>query len=526
MNNVNNRKIGGGLLSENKRSSSENNYNLNSLDVSQEILDRKSHCDELINILNYEDKIKIAKTRIKEFLLFCNTKFQNLKTPEHQREIIISFSGGKDSTVLLDLVIKVFQEMLDQKQIEMMYLVPSYAFEITFPETFSFIKSIKENYQQNFIKEIYFAKPKYAWNTILKEYGYPIYSKQISVIINRITNVKSKNGLTKWIFGINTTRFKLSKKRLFLLDKRMRDWSNYDFENKEYFGPTLDEKYYFYSEKCCNYIKGGLKHIKKPSFVGTMASESQLRKQSWINYGCNVITKNHELSRPLSIFNSSDIWRYIFENKIRINPKYGDFSKHLKEIKNICQTCSSRQKNKKILETIQENMKYSRLGCISCPYGSHLEDKDKRNRFETLLLESEMLYKAQVIDNGMYKILIDMDININDYQYYEGCSTNQQNYEYHQKMYKKLKEIREKQINEWYENFDENLAEIITQIENYKNYKKIDLKKKKYVEAEWKYENDELEKIYENFDLKIGKEKFKEIVYKKRMEKINGKKDE
>ncbi|MDE6289861.1 MAG: phosphoadenosine phosphosulfate reductase family protein, partial [Ureaplasma sp.] len=426
------------------------NHNLQNININQQDkLDRKSHCDELINITKYEDKLKIAKIRIKEFLLFCNQKFINLKTPKSEREIILSFSGGKDSTVLLDLVVKVFQEMLDQNEIEMMYLVPSYAFEITFPETFSFIKSITQNYQQEFVKEVYLAKPKYPWNTILKEFGYPIYSKQISVLLHRITNVKSKNGLTNWIFGINTTRYKLSRHRLFLLDKRMRDWSKYEFGNKEYFGETLNEKYYFFSEKCCNHIKGGLKRIKKPSLVGTMASESQLRKQSWINHGCNVITKNHELSRPLSIFNSSDIWRYIFENNIRFNPKYGNFNSKINEIKNICKTCSSsREKNKKIMDSIQNNMKYSRLGCISCPYGSHLEDKEKRNRFETLLLESEMLYKAQVIDNGMYKILIDMNIKLNEYNRFDIFSTSKEKYDYHKLMYEKLFEIRQKHIEE------------------------------------------------------------------------------
>ncbi|MDE6289753.1 MAG: hypothetical protein K2L64_03225, partial [Ureaplasma sp.] len=78
-------------------------------------------------------------------------------------------------------------------------------------------------------------------------------------------------------------------------------------------------------------------------------------------------------------------------------------------------------------------------------------------------------------------------------------------------------------IEEWNNNFDENLAEVITQIENYKNYKNYDLSKKKYKKAEWIYSDEDLEKIHTNLQVKTEINKFKEIVYSKRLEKINGK---
>ena len=72
-------------------------------------------------------------------------------------EITISFSGGKDSTVLLDLVLKVHSEMKCD-----IPLVPVYAAEVTFPTTFTYIKEIVREYQKQYpkLKNEFIAMPK------------------------------------------------------------------------------------------------------------------------------------------------------------------------------------------------------------------------------------------------------------------------------------------------------------------------------------------------------------------------------
>ncbi|MDE7099609.1 MAG: phosphoadenosine phosphosulfate reductase family protein, partial [Malacoplasma sp.] len=90
-------------------------------------INRKEHLDELISFMPYQDKVEWAKNRIEEFLKWCEeNKFE---------EVTVSFSGGKDSTVLLDLVLKVHKKIKSK-----IYLVPAYAIEITFPSTIKFIK--------------------------------------------------------------------------------------------------------------------------------------------------------------------------------------------------------------------------------------------------------------------------------------------------------------------------------------------------------------------------------------------------
>lgn len=410
-------------------------------------------------------------------------KYYENESNEWNKEVIIAFSGGKDSTVLLDLVLKVHKKIKSN-----IYIVPTYAYEITFPETLLFIKQkidlIRKTNDK--VKELVFQKPKLPWNQILKEKGYPIFSKQTSVLLNRIKRVKSKNGLTKWIFKIDTSKFGLSKERLFLLDDNMKEFPKNIHD--EYFS-GIHEKDYIYSEKCCDYIKGGIKHTKKPCFVGTMASESGLRKNSWINFGCNIISKNKMISRPLSIWNSNDIWKYVYKNKneITINPKYGFDNNAIN------------------WEYSIKKLKYQRLGCISCPYGAHLEKEN--NRFETLLKESPELYNAQVIKTGMYKILIDMKIIINN-----------------DEKYMELFKARWNQIDKWYENFEENLLNLIVQIENYGNYKNYKPCRNKTEKSfSWKYSENEIMQILENYNIKnINKTKIIKKINYLRNKKIRG----
>lgn len=433
-------------ISSNKNINSLSNLNQEEFNKEEIRESRKSHFNEFISHAPLSDKIEIATLRIKEFLKWCEGR--------DYKEILISFSGGKDSTVLLDIVLKVHKEMNCK-----IYLVPAYAIEITFPETIKFIKSTVEKYREKYeyLKLPLLVPPKMSWNKILKIKGFPIFSKQVSVMINRLKNANTANNLTRWAFGIyETARFKLSKNRLFLLD-----------EDLTYFEDDQGNRIqYDFSEKCCDYVKGGLKHDKRPSFVGTMADESLLRKKSWIDNGCNVFNSKHPVSRPLSIWNYNNVWEYIKIYKLDINEVYG----YDKETHNI------------------DNLRFTRLGCSACPFGSTFEevihrrvssndklseDKKHWNRFEKLYEYNNILYQSQVIKTNMIYILIDMDIKVRNDSYYM-----------------KIYYERRKKIDEWYENFRENLVKVLIKVESNKKNKQ-----------NWKYSIDEINKALKHYNV-------------------------
>lgn len=97
-----------------------------------------------------------------------------------------------------------------------------------------------------------------------------------------------------------------------------------------------------------------------------------------------------------------------------------------------------------------------------------------------------------VLWEGMYKILIDMGVEIPE-----------------DEVYMQLYKLRHKQIFEWYQNIIDNLCYVVCNIENPNNVKKYKLNKR---QEPWEYTNEELINIFENYNLQIDKnELFKKI---------------
>ena len=100
-----------------------------------------------------ERKIRVTQTRIMEWYM------------RYDGQVFISFSGGKDSTVLLDLARRVYPD------IPAVYVDTG----LEYPELRDFVKT-KDN--------VIWLRPRYPFTQILEKYGYPIISKEISDVIN------------------------------------------------------------------------------------------------------------------------------------------------------------------------------------------------------------------------------------------------------------------------------------------------------------------------------------------------------
>jgi 3'-phosphoadenosine 5'-phosphosulfate sulfotransferase (PAPS reductase)/FAD synthetase len=190
----------------------------------------------------------------------------------------VSFSGGKDSTILLSLA------RIIKPDIKAVF------FNTTneFPEIYRFIQSI------DCIK----VQPEMNLKTVIEKVGFPLISKEQAQYIREARHTHSEKLLDLRLHGRKGNQGKISNK-----------WQH------------LIQAPFEVSEKCCFHLK------KKPAYkfekenkllpiIGTTVGEGSLRKQKYLKTGCNAFELNRPASYPLSIWTNEDSWNYIKQNKI------------------------------------------------------------------------------------------------------------------------------------------------------------------------------------------------------------------
>lgn len=262
-------------------------------------------------------KIELSKNRIKQFYEHFDGK------------VYVSFSGGKDSTVLLHLVRSLYSE------------VPAVFVDtgLEYPEVRNFVKSFDN---------VITLRPEMPFNKVITEYGYPVISKEVAQFVE--DNRKNPNGYTAQKFDPNSDYVKKYGSR-FCLAK----W-NY-----------LKDSDIKISSQCCRIMKKTpAKKFEKESglkpFIATMAAESNLRKQEYIKKGCNSFESKRPASTPLGFWTEQDILQYLVENNLPYCSVYGEIKQ---------------DKNGKYYTTGAK-----RTGCMFCMFGVHNEKSP--NKFELM----------------------------------------------------------------------------------------------------------------------------------------------
>lgn len=258
--------------------------------------------------------IKIAKSKL---------RIQEWIDRYGEEGVYISFSGGKDSVVLLDLVRQV------NPNIPAVFVDTG----LEYPEIKDFVKK-----QENII----ILRPKKSFKQVIEEHGYPMVSKEQANYLDEIRN--STEHMKKLrLEGDAKGRFKLFEKWHYLIDAPFK-----------------------ISHKCCKIMKKAPfiayeKRTGRVGFVGNMASESSLRRQSYLRNGCNAFENNRPISMPIGFWTDQDVLSYIKMFRLEIASVYGDII----------------EENGKLKTTGAD-----RTGCVFCGFGLHLEKEP--NRFQRL----------------------------------------------------------------------------------------------------------------------------------------------
>lgn len=293
-------------------------------------------------------EIKIAKTQLR-ILEWVNAFGVD--------GVYISFSGGKDSTVLLHLVHEMFLK------IEAVFVDTG----LEYPEVREFAKSFEN---------VTVLRPKINFAKVIQAYGYPIISKDVATTIEgaKIYLARQDGSYKSRIDRLNRTGMYAPKNSV---------RSRYDISK---YKPLLDVDFKI-SAKCCKEMKKRPamefeKHTKKKAILGTITEESALRCQRWLKYGCNAFEdKRRPTSNPISFWTEQDILKYIQKNNLKIASVYGDVVPKNRQLVFDCFSCD---------EPLCTTGCY-KTWCVFCGFGAHLERGE--NRFQRLKRTHPKLYQ-------------------------------------------------------------------------------------------------------------------------------------
>ena len=323
--------------------------------------------------------------------------------------VYVSFSGGKDSTVLLDIARRLYPD------IKAVFIDTG----LEYPEIREFVKTFDN---------VDWIRPKKTFKQVIEEYGYPFISKEVSECVDgarkylRILTDRQTDRQTGQkmpfapfmadILGVDRRKDKNNplyqailwgnipseparlKKLMGTLQHKEKgaltgeSSSMYDRSKYKFF---LDAPFNI-SSYCCNVMKKqpaysyGKQTGRKP-ITAQMASESRMRTQKWLQNGCNGFDLKKPISNPMAFWTEQDVLLYIREHDIPIASVYGevvidyDAEGQLEgqmDMSELSIEFGVFDTGNRLLKTTG----CDRTGCMFCGYGCHLEQSP--NRFERM----------------------------------------------------------------------------------------------------------------------------------------------
>lgn len=288
-----------------------------------------------------ETKIRMSRHRIRRWYNYCHG------------DTYVSYSGGKDSTVVLDLVRELYPE------------TPAVFVStgLQYPEIRAQIRRTEN---------VTWLRPTMPFTEVIRRYGYPVISKRVARFVSDLQNASEKNRATcnLRLTGYNRagqycSSMKLPNKWRFLVDAPFK-----------------------ISAQCCNVMKKApfarySRRTGRGPITGMMACESDRREQAYLRYGCLTVGTKHPMCHPIAFWTEHDVLSYIKQRDISYASVYGDIV--------------TGPEGKLVTTGV------ARTGCIFCAFGAHLEKSP--NRFQQLASTHPKLYDYCMNKLNMAEVL-------------------------------------------------------------------------------------------------------------------------
>lgn len=226
-------------------------------------------------------------------------------------------------------------------------------------------KSIQEVHKK---LDVICLKPLKSKVQIIKEFGYPILSKEIANKISLLQRPSPENATVRHAIITGETGeyggFQKDSK-MKLAQQWLELFGGYENETEgvDYLKPD-----FMVSDRCCYYLKekpcdDWARDNNSVPFLGLMASEGGRRQKSLMMNGCNYFGESTIRSAPFAIFTRQDLLRLAIELEVPIPAIYGEIKM---------------DSNGKLQTT-----KAQRTGCSMCGFGISKE-RTRPHRFDLL----------------------------------------------------------------------------------------------------------------------------------------------
>ena len=325
--------------------------------------------------LPYPAKIRHAEIRAKEFY------------DKMQGDVFCSV-GGLDSITLLMFLRKTVSKSIPGVSISILEDKSIQEIHRTF-DNFVFLKPLKSKVQ------------------VIREYGYPVISKDKAGKIQLLQRPTEKNTTVRHAIMTGETG-KLGGYKTIKTGSHMRlpqKWLNlFGGPENEKYGTSYQSAPFRVSPDCCYWMKEKpadlyARESKRHPYMGLMASEGGQREKALVKHGCNYYGKTVQRSCPFAIFSRQDLLQLAIDLNVPVPKIYG----------------SIERKPDGTLYTTRAQ----RTGCSMCGFGIHIEKRP--HRFDRLRQDNKREWHFWMYDMGWGNVLNYIGVNWED-EYWESPS--------------------------------------------------------------------------------------------------------